>query len=138
MEGEIGLIAVIGEESFVSGFLLAGIGLAGPLSNFFVVDAATSKAETQLVFEEFLERKDLGIVLVSQFLLEGDLQALAMQHRGAQPTVVGVPATGSTYHPKKDLFLRQAAVELFEDKAAVGRNEATVASSQLKLDDKSG
>lgn len=116
MEGEIGLIAVIGEESFVSGFLLTGIGLAGPLNNFFVVDAATSKAETQLVFEEFLERKDLGIVVVSQFLLDGDLQALAIQHKGAKPIVVGVPATGSTYHPKKDLFLRQAGEELFREK----------------------
>jgi ATP synthase F subunit len=123
MEGEIGLIAVIGEESLVSGFLLAGIGLAGPLSNFFVVDAATSKTETQLVFEEFLERTDLSVVLVSQFLLDGDLQGLAMQHRGAKPIVVGVPATGCRYDPKKDLFLRQAGEELFEDKAEISSRE---------------
>lgn len=111
MEGEAGLIAVIGEEALVSGFLLAGIGLTGPQSNFFVVTAETPKAETMLVFEEFLARRDVGVVLVSQFLLEGELRDLAMQHRATRPVVMGIP---TTYDPKEDLFLRQVSKELFE------------------------
>lgn len=111
MEGEVGLIAVIGEEALVSGFLLAGIGLTGPQSNFFAVAASTPKAETQLAFEEFLERRDVGVVLVSQFLLEGELKGLAMQHQAARPIVLGIP---TSYDPKEDLFLRKISQELFE------------------------
>lgn len=61
------LIAVIGDEDTVTGFLLAGIGhrdAAG--TNYLVVDSDTPLAKLEDTFSAFLARTDVGIILINQ------------------------------------------------------------------------
>lgn len=50
--------------------LLAGIGHVTPApnssQNFLIVDAKTENADIEKAFEEFTERKDIGILLINQ------------------------------------------------------------------------
>ena len=111
----LGLIAVIGEEAFVMGMLLAGVGerTGEGNTNFFVVDANTHKDDVVLAFEEFLERPDVSLILVSQFLLERDLKQSVQRLPSAAPPVVGVPSSEFPYRPQQDPLVQLVSAKVF-------------------------
>lgn len=65
------LVAVIADESTVTGFLLTGIGERGKdgTRNYMIVDKETSDAQLEEGFARFL-RDDIGVVLIAQSLAE--------------------------------------------------------------------
>ena len=65
--GDGKLIAIIGDEDTVTGFVLAGVGhRTAESSNFLVVKEGTPLPQIEKAFLEFTNRDDVGIVLVNQ------------------------------------------------------------------------
>lgn len=65
------LVAVIGDEDTVAGFLLAGVGerdIQTQTSNFFVVnrDTGTTTGDIEEAFVKLTHRSDIGMVLINQ------------------------------------------------------------------------
>jgi V-type H+-transporting ATPase subunit F len=61
------LIAVLGDEPTVTGFLLTGIGERNRKgeANFLVVTKDTTQNQVEIAFKKMLDREDIGIILVS-------------------------------------------------------------------------
>ena len=61
------LIAVIADESTVTGFLLTGIGERNKKgeSNFFIVNKETTDSALEVEVAKFLARDDIGILLIA-------------------------------------------------------------------------
>ena len=66
------LVAVVGDEPTVSGFLLTGIGERNRKgeANFFIVLKDTTNSQIEAAFKKLLERDDIGILMVSQNIAE--------------------------------------------------------------------
>ncbi|NXB04637.1 VATF ATPase, partial [Cnemophilus loriae] len=136
MAGRGKLIAVMGDEDTVTGFLLGGIGELDKhrRPNFLVVEKETSLAEIEEAFrcvwgeggwqgsgrsEEgsggvsevseggFLAREDVGMILISQALAEQIRPAVAA-HARALPAVLEIPSKDHPYDPARDSVLRRA------------------------------
>ncbi|NXF12402.1 VATF ATPase, partial [Smithornis capensis] len=128
MAGRGKLIAVMGDEDTVTGFLLGGIGELDKhrRPNFLVVEKETSLAEIEETFrwegapgapecrgggsegsEGFLAREDVGMILISQALAEQIRPAVAA-HARALPAVLEIPSKDHPYDPARDSVLRRA------------------------------
>ncbi|NXX67268.1 VATF ATPase, partial [Spizella passerina] len=129
------LIAVMGDEDTVTGFLLGGIGELDKhrRPNFLVVEKETSLAEIEETFRcprvppgwaaragapcpslslsplgrGFLAREDVGMILISQALAEQIRPAVAA-HARALPAVLEIPSKDHPYDPARDSVLRRA------------------------------
>ncbi len=66
------LVAVIGDEATVTGFLLTGIGERNRKgeANFFIVTKDTTNNQIETSMKKMLERDDIGIILISQHIAE--------------------------------------------------------------------
>jgi V-type H+-transporting ATPase subunit F len=66
------LLAVIGDEDTVVGFMLGGIGQLNKARkpNFFIVDKNTGISEIEEAFRGFIARDDIAIVLINQHVAE--------------------------------------------------------------------
>ena len=66
------LLAVIGDEDTVVGFMLGGIGQLNKARkpNFFVVEKNTSISEIEEAFNTFTTRDDIAIILINQHVAE--------------------------------------------------------------------
>lgn len=66
------LVAVIGDEATVTGFLLTGIGERNRKGecNFLMVTKDTTLTQIEIAFKKFLERGDIGIIMISQNIAE--------------------------------------------------------------------
>lgn len=61
------LVAVIGDEDTVTGFVLAGVGhRTAEGQNFLIVRADTEQAVIEETFKNFSTREDVGIILINQ------------------------------------------------------------------------
>lgn len=61
------LIAVIGDEDTVVGFVLAGVGHRNTEGqNFLIVKADTELVVVEEAFKSFSHREDVGIILINQ------------------------------------------------------------------------
>ncbi|NXC91466.1 VATF ATPase, partial [Cercotrichas coryphoeus] len=132
MAGRGKLIAVMGDEDTVTGFLLGGIGELDKhrRPNFLVVEKETSLAEIGGPEERvparwgapgpvcrltprfaarrgFLAREDVGMILISQALAEQIRPAVAA-HARALPAVLEIPSKDHPYDPARDSVLRRA------------------------------
>ncbi|NWT10584.1 VATF ATPase, partial [Vireo altiloquus] len=132
MAGRGKLIAVMGDEDTVTGFLLGGIGELDKhrRPNFLVVEKETSLAEIEETFrcvggtrperargglrrglgvahKGFLAREDVGMILISQALAEQIRPAVAA-HARALPAVLEIPSKDHPYDPARDSVLRRA------------------------------
>ncbi|NXG12297.1 VATF ATPase, partial [Sakesphorus luctuosus] len=135
MAGRGKLIAVMGDEDTVTGFLLGGIGELDKhrRPNFLVVEKETRLAEigesqeclgAVSGFQEsqespvpaprwgrvhggFLAREDVGMILISQALAEQIRPAVAA-HARALPAVLEIPSKDHPYDPARDSVLRRA------------------------------
>jgi V-type H+-transporting ATPase subunit F len=104
------LIAVIGDEDTVVGFILGGIGEVDPRTkqpNYFIVGKETLTSETEEAFKTFTRRDDIGIILILQNIAETIRYAIDA-HRQTIPTVLEVPSKDHPYDASKDSILRRA------------------------------
>lgn len=102
------LIAVIGDEDTVTGFLLSGVGqrdMAG--TNFFAVTNKTKQAEIEDNFKRIAARQDVAIILINQHVANM-VRHLVIAHEetvgGA--TLLEIPSKEFPYDPSKDPVMR--------------------------------
>ncbi|XP_054844709.1 V-type proton ATPase subunit F [Eublepharis macularius] len=109
MAGRGKLIAVLGDEDTVTGFLLGGVGELDKhrRPNFLVVEKETSLAEIEEAFRGFLSREDIGIILINQFIAEMIRHAIDA-HNKSIPAVLEIPSKEHPYDASKDSILRRA------------------------------
>ncbi|KAI5274155.1 V-type proton ATPase subunit F [Manis pentadactyla] len=109
MAGRGKLIAVIGDEDTVTGFLLGGIGELNKNRhpNFLVVEKDTTINEIEDTFRQFLNRDDIGIILINQYIAEMVRHALDA-HQLSIPAVLEIPSKEHPYDAAKDSILRRA------------------------------
>ena len=109
MAGRGKLIAVIGDEDIVTGFLLGGIGELNKNRhpNFLVVEKDTTINEIEDTFRQFLNRDDIGIILINQYIAEMVRHA-PDAHQRSIPAVLEIPSKEHRYDAAKDSILRRA------------------------------
>ncbi|TPX67859.1 hypothetical protein SpCBS45565_g03464 [Spizellomyces sp. 'palustris'] len=106
------LIAVLGDEDSVTGLLLAGIGHidSKQKSNFLVVDSMmeleTPLAKIEESFEEFTNRKDVAIILITQQVAD-EIRHILDDYDQAFPTILEIPSKDRPYDPSKDSVLKR-------------------------------
>lgn len=102
------MIAVLGDEDTVTGFLLSGIGqrdVSG--ANFFVVKKDTKQADVENAFKRISQRNDIAIILINQHI------ANLIRHLVSEfvettvvPTVLEIPSKEFPYDPSKDPVMK--------------------------------
>ncbi|XP_044285487.1 V-type proton ATPase subunit F [Varanus komodoensis] len=109
MAGRGKLIAVLGDEDTVTGFLLGGVGELDKhrRPNFLVVEKETALAEIEEAFRGFLGREDIGIILINQYIAEMIRHAIDA-HTKSIPAVLEIPSKEHPYDASKDSILRRA------------------------------
>jgi V-type H+-transporting ATPase subunit F len=115
-DGEERLIAVIGDEDTVTGFLLGGIGDLDPrknATNFLMVDKTTPLATIETAFRSFTTRSDIAIILINQSIAE-DIRYLLNDYHATIPTVLEIPSKDIPYDVAKDAVLRRVKQQLGE------------------------
>ena len=101
------LIAVIGDEDTVTGFLLAGVGNvegAQRISNFLVVTSKTETIDIERAFKAFTSREDIAILLINQFIAQ-KIRELIDEHTAVLPTIVEIPSKEYPYDESKDSMM---------------------------------
>eukprot|EP00808_Paulinella_micropora_P032173 g58810.t1 len=103
------LIAVIGDEDTVTGFLLAGTGHRFPdgKCNFLVVDEEkTTKGDIEKAFKEFTSRKNVSVVLINQ-VVANDIRHLLTSYDKVIPTVLEIPSKDHPYDEDQDPMMQR-------------------------------
>jgi V-type H+-transporting ATPase subunit F len=102
------LLAVIGDEDTVTGFLLAGVGNvdARRKSNFLIVKSDTSRREMEDAFKEFTTREDVAVVLIAQFVAN-EIRYLVNEYTEPIPAVLEIPSPDHPYDPSADSILKR-------------------------------
>lgn len=110
---EVGkLVAVIGDEDTVSGFLLAGIGhRTANNTNFLIVDQDTKLALIEQTFKDLTTREDIGIILINQHIAN-DIRHVLKDYNETIPTVLEIPSKEHPYDPEQDYIMQVSC--LFE------------------------
>ena len=107
------LLAIIGDEETVTGFLLAGIGERNENStNFLIVNSTTEKAQIEDFFKSLIVRKDIGIILISQHVAEIIRETLDAYDE-IIPTVLEIPSKNPPYSIEKDSVMQRALRQLY-------------------------
>ena len=107
------LLAIIGDEETVTGFLLAGIGERNENStNFIIVNSTTEKAQIEDFFKSLIVRKDIGIILISQHVAEIIRETLDAYDE-IIPTVLEIPSKNHPYSIEKDSVMQRALRQLY-------------------------
>ena len=107
------LLAIIGDEETVTGFLLAGIGERNENStNFLIVNSTTEKAQIEDFFKSLIVRKDIGIILISQHVAEIIRETLDAYDE-IIPTVLEIPSRNHPYSIEKDSVMQRALRQLY-------------------------
>ena len=107
------LLAIIGDEETVTGFLLAGIAERNENStNFLIVNSTTEKAQIEDFFKSLIVRKDIGIILISQHVAEIIRETLDAYDE-IIPTVLEIPSKNHPYSIEKDSVMQRALRQLY-------------------------
>ena len=108
------LMAVIGDESTVTGLLLTGMGERNTKgeTNFFIVEKDTTDQEIEETMRKYLDRSDIGIILISQNVAER-VRNIIVEHEKVIPTILEIPSKGTPYEPEKDTIVVSAASKLW-------------------------
>ncbi len=107
------LLAIIGDEETVTGFLLAGVGERSENSkNFFTVGNNADPVEIEEIFKSLISRKDIGIILISQHIAELIREVLD-QYEEIIPTVLEIPSKNYPYSIEKDSIMQKACRQLY-------------------------
>jgi V-type H+-transporting ATPase subunit F len=106
------LIAIIGDEETVTGFLLAGIGERNEISkNFFIINKE-EKLEIEEIFKSLIARKEIGIILISQHIAEVIRETLDA-YEEIIPTVLEIPSKNLPYSIEKDSLMQKACRQIY-------------------------
>eukprot|EP01041_Mallomonas_annulata_P015917 gene15917-33524_t len=106
------LVAVIGDEDTVTGFILAGVGhrtVEG--QNFLVVKADTDISVIEESFRTLSERTDIGIILINQHIAN-DIRHLLRDYTKTIPTVLEIPSKDQPYDPEQDYIMQRVNLML--------------------------
>jgi V-type H+-transporting ATPase subunit F len=107
------LLAIIGDEETVTGFLLAGVGERNENSkNFLIVSNSTDTLEIEETFKAFTNRRDIGIILISQHIAEKIRDAID-KYEEIIPTVLEIPSKNVPYSIEKDSIMQKACRQLY-------------------------
>jgi len=103
------LLAVIGDEDTVVGFMLGGIGQLNKARkpNYFIVDKNAAVSEIEETFKTFVSRDDIAIILINQHVAEM-IRYTVDQHTASIPAVLEIPSKEMPYDPSKDSILNRA------------------------------
>uniref|UniRef100_A0A7S2T7I0 V-type proton ATPase subunit F n=1 Tax=Chloropicon roscoffensis TaxID=1461544 RepID=A0A7S2T7I0_9CHLO len=100
------LIAIIGDEDTVTGFLLAGVGHKDyrQNTNFLIVDTKTTTKEIESTFASFSQREDVAIIIIAQNVAN-EIRHLIERYDKAIPAILEIPAKDQPYDPNQDTML---------------------------------
>eukprot|EP00518_Triparma_eleuthera_P016476 CAMPEP_0197571098 /NCGR_PEP_ID=MMETSP1320-20131121/41781_1 /TAXON_ID=91990 /ORGANISM="Bolidomonas sp., Strain RCC2347" /LENGTH=117 /DNA_ID=CAMNT_0043133581 /DNA_START=481 /DNA_END=834 /DNA_ORIENTATION=- len=112
MESEGKLVAVIGDEDTVTGFLLAGCGhRTAENQNFLVVDDSTAPDKVESAFKEMSGRSDVGIILINQHIAS-TIRHVLKDYNATIPTVLEIPSKDHPYDPEQDYIMQRVNMYL--------------------------
>ena len=96
-------IAIIGDEDSVTGFLLAGIGSVDRMkrSNFLIVDHKTALDTIISTFNEYINRTDIAIILITQNVAD-QMRDILDGYDRYLPIVMEIPCKDHPYNPDTD------------------------------------
>uniref|UniRef100_A0A7S4NP61 V-type proton ATPase subunit F n=1 Tax=Paramoeba aestuarina TaxID=180227 RepID=A0A7S4NP61_9EUKA len=116
-QGDGCLVAVIGDEDTVTGFLLTGIGHSdlqrkeSLKNNFFIVNSKTTQGQIENAFRTLTRRDDVAILLINQFIAN-EIRACIDEYLqmiegrpAALPTVLEIPSKTHPYDLSKDSLM---------------------------------
>lgn len=105
---EVGkVVAVIGDEDTVTGFLLAGIGHRNADgANFLIVKQDTKMTQIEDAFRGFTMREDVGIILINQHIAN-DIRHVLKDYNQTIPTVLEIPSKEHPYDPEQDYIMQR-------------------------------
>ncbi|CAD6198456.1 unnamed protein product [Caenorhabditis auriculariae] len=103
------IMAVIGDEDTVVGFLLGGVGELNKARkpNYLIVDKSTELQAIEDAFKTFCSREDIAIILINQHVAEM-IRFVVDQHTASIPAVLEIPSKEAPYDPSKDSILGRA------------------------------
>lgn len=104
--GGSSLIAIIGDEDTVTGFLLAGVGNVDlrRKTNYLIVDNKTTVKTIEETFKEFTAREDVAIVLISQYIASM-IRFVVDSYNKPLPAILEIPSKEHPYDPSQDSIL---------------------------------
>eukprot|EP01039_Chlorochromonas_danica_P000901 gene901-982_t len=106
------LIAVIGDEDTVTGFLLAGVGHRNTEGqNFLVVKPETEVSAVEEFFKKTVNRSDIGIVLINQHVAN-DIRHILRDYNKVIPTLLEIPSKDQQYDPSQDYIMQRVNMVL--------------------------
>jgi V-type H+-transporting ATPase subunit F len=106
------LVAVIGDEDTVTGFVLAGTGHRNVEGcNFLVVKADTEVSVIEETFTTLTQRDDIGILLINQHVAEM-IRPLLNEYTQPIPTILEIPSKEHPYDPEKDMVMQRVNLML--------------------------
>uniref|UniRef100_A0A7S1B3P9 V-type proton ATPase subunit F n=1 Tax=Corethron hystrix TaxID=216773 RepID=A0A7S1B3P9_9STRA len=110
---EVGkLVAVIGDEDTVTGFLLAGVGhRTAKNSNFLVVKPDTPLPLIEETFTDLTAREDVGIILINQHVAN-NIRHVLKDYKQTIPTVLEIPSKEYPYDPEQDYIMQRVRMFL--------------------------
>lgn len=108
------LIAIIGDEETVTGFLLAGIGERSETTKNFFVITKEERSQIEDIFNSLIIRKDIGIILISQHIAEMIRETLDL-YTEIIPTVLEIPSKNFPYSIEKDSLMMRAIRQTYGD-----------------------
>ena len=104
------LVSAIGDRTTITGLLLTGMGERNlkNQTNFLIVDKDTDDETIETTLRSFLERPDIGIVLISQNVAER-VRNIIVEHTKVLPTILEIPSKDTPYEADKDTIVKRAA-----------------------------
>ena len=106
------LLAIIGDEETVTGFLLAGIGERNENTrNYFVINKE-ERSDVEEIFKSLINRKDIGIILISQHIADMIREEIDA-YEEIIPTVLEIPSKNFPYCVEKDSIMQKAYKQLY-------------------------
>ena len=106
------LVAVIGDEDTVTGFLLAGIGhRTTDSTNFLIVKPDTKLSLVEEAFHNLSSRDDVGIILINQHIAN-DIRHVLKDYHQTIPTVLEIPSKEFPYDPEQDYIMQRVNMYL--------------------------
>merc|ERR1719487_541339 len=96
--GQDALVAIMGDEDTVTGFLLAGIGDMDQTRqpNFLIVDNKVETQQIEETFKKFVSRKDIAIVLINQHVAD-QIRLILNAYDQIVPAILEIPSKETPY-----------------------------------------
>jgi V-type H+-transporting ATPase subunit F len=110
------ILAIIGDEDTVTGFLLAGIGNidSNRQKNYLVVDSKTRQQEIIDAFKKFTSNDDIVVLLITQNIAD-TIRFLLDDYEQLLPTILEIPSKDHPYDPQKDYIMNRIKKLLGQD-----------------------